>query len=96
MPNGIEKSDDERYLYLNVYGSGGVRKIDVATGETVATADIDPVDNTTWGEDGRLLAAAHTGGMSEMLACQGLEEGSWRHARSRSWRSTPRTSHSRC
>ena len=76
MPNGIEKSDDERYLYLNVYGSGGVRKIDVATGETVATADLDPVDNTTWGEDGRLLAAAHTGGMGEMLACQGLTEGS--------------------
>lgn len=76
MPNGIEKSDDERYLYLNVYGSGGVRKIDVATGETVATADIDPVDNTTWGEDGRLLAAAHTGGLGEMLACQGMEEGS--------------------
>ena len=76
MPNGIEKSADERYLYVNVYGSGGVRKIDVATGETVATADIDPVDNSTWGEDGRLLAAAHTGGMGEMLACQGLEEGS--------------------
>ena len=76
MPNGIEKSNDERYVYLNVYGSGGVRKIDVATAETVATADLDPVDNSTWGEDGRLIVAAHTGGMGETLACQGLEEGS--------------------
>ena len=76
MPNGIEKSEDERYAYLNVYGSGGVRKIDVTTGETVARADLDPVDNSTWGEDGRLLVAAHTGGLGEMLACQGLEEGS--------------------
>ena len=76
MPNGIEKSEDERYAYLNVYGSGGVRKIDVATGETVARADLDPVDNSTWGEDGRLLVAAHTGGLGEMMACQGLEEGS--------------------
>ena len=76
MPNGVEKSDDERYAYLNVYGSGGVRKIDVATGETVATADLDPVDNSTWGEDGRLLVAAHTGGLGEMMACQSIEEGS--------------------
>ena len=75
MPNGIEKSEDERHAYLNVYGAGGVRKIDVATGETVATADLDPVDNSTWGEDGRLLVAAHTGGLGEMMACQGLEAG---------------------
>ena len=76
MPNGVEKSDDERHAYLNVYGSGGVRKIDVATGETVGMADLDPVDNSTWGEDGRLLVAAHTGGLGEMMACQGIEEGS--------------------
>ena len=76
LPNGIEKSADERYAYLNVYGSGGVRKIDVATGETVARAETGPVDNSTWGEDGRLLVAAHTGDLGEVLACQGIEEGS--------------------
>ena len=77
LPNGIEKSADERYAYLNVYGSSdGVRKIDVTTGETVARADTGPVDNSTWGEDGRLLVAAHTGGLGEMMACQSLEEGS--------------------
>ena len=76
MPNGIEKSDDERYIYLNSYSSQGVRKIDATTGETVANAEIDPVDNSTWGEDGRLLVASHTGGLSEMMACQAIEEGS--------------------
>ena len=76
MPNGIEKSDDERYIYLNTYSSQGVRKIDAITGETVANAEIDPVDNSTWGEDGRLLVASHTGGLSEMMACQAIEEGS--------------------
>lgn len=75
VPNGIEKSGDERYLYLNAYAAQGIRKIDAATGEVVAARELPSLDNSTWGEDGRLLVASHTGGLGEVMACQGLEAG---------------------
>ena len=73
FPNGIEKSDDERYAYLNTFS--GVRKIDVATGEVAAERTMKPVDNSYWGEDGRLLVASHTGSIAQMLACSSVPEG---------------------
>ena len=75
LPNGIEKSPDERYVYLNAYAARGIRKIDAASGETVAARELPGLDNLAWAEDGRLLAASHTGGIGEMMACQGLESG---------------------
>lgn len=75
FPNGLEKSEDERYAYIDTYATAGVLKVDVTRGEVVASYAVDNVDNSTWGEDGRLLVAAHTGGLNEMLACQELEEG---------------------
>jgi sugar lactone lactonase YvrE len=75
FPNGIERSEDERYVYLNTYSTTGVRKVDVSTGEQVAEHLLPSVDNSTWGEDGRLLVASHTGGLGQMIACQQLEEG---------------------
>ncbi len=75
FPNGIEKSSDERFVYINTYSSSGVRKVDVTTGERVAENRIENVDNSTWGEDGRLLVASHTGSLRQMLACQETTEG---------------------
>ncbi|MCY3817766.1 MAG: hypothetical protein OXH52_00150 [Gammaproteobacteria bacterium] len=73
FPNGIEKSDDERFAYLNTFT--GARKIDVPTGEVVAERSMKPLDNGYWSEDGRLLVASHTGSIPEMLACMSVPEG---------------------
>lgn len=75
MPNGIERSPNERYLYLNAYLGNEVRRIDVATGELLASADVPGPDNATWSADGRLLVASHHGGIRQTLACQNLEAG---------------------
>ena len=73
FPNGIEKSDDERYAYLNTFN--GARKIEVATGTIAAERTMDPLDNSYWSNDGRLLVASHTGSVAEMLACLSVPEG---------------------
>ena len=73
FPNGIEKSDDERYAYLNTFN--GARKIEVATGTIAAERTMDPLDNSYWSDDGRLLVASHTGSVAEMLACLSVPEG---------------------
>jgi hypothetical protein len=76
FPNGIEKSSDERFLYLNTYAKTGVRKIDVASGELTASAAIERIDNSTWAADGRLWVASHPGGIRQMMACLDVPEGS--------------------
>ena len=77
FPNGIEKSADERYLFINMYLAGEVRKLDLATAEVVATAALASPDNLTWSQDGSaLLVASHTDGLLELTACQALEAGS--------------------
>ena len=73
FPNGIEKSDDERYAYLNTFN--GARKIETATRTTVAERAMDPLDNSYWSEDGRLLVASHTGSTTQMMACLSVSEG---------------------
>ena len=73
FPNGIEKSDDERYAYLNTFD--GARKIEVATGTIAAERTLAPLDNSHWAEDGRLLVASHTGSVAEMMACLSVPEG---------------------
>jgi hypothetical protein len=75
FPNGIEISPDGTLIYLNLYSAGEVRKIDRRTGETLGSAQVASPDNTTWGRDGRLLVASHGGGLSDQLACMGLEQG---------------------
>ena len=73
FPNGIEKSDDERYAYLNTFN--GARKIDIATGMIAVERTMKPLDNSHWSEDGRLLVASHTGSIAQMLACSSVPEG---------------------
>jgi hypothetical protein len=75
FPNGIELSADEPVMYLNVYMAGEVRKIRLADGELLAMAEVANPDNITWGSENRLLVASHTDGLTELLACQDLEQG---------------------
>lgn len=74
--NGVEKSADERYLFLNGYFGDVVKKIDVGTGETTGTASVSSPDNLAWSPEGELLAASHVAGIPDMLRCQELEAGS--------------------
>lgn len=76
FPNGIEKSADGRFLYINMYLASEVRKLSLETGEVVAVAEVSSPDNSTWSSSGRLLVASHTDGFLELTACQGLEQGS--------------------
>ncbi len=71
MPNGIELSKDGRFIYLNAYFAGEVRKIDRQTGEVVAVAEgIPGPDNTTWSSDGtRLFVASQPATIREATAC---------------------------
>jgi sugar lactone lactonase YvrE len=75
FPNGLEKSQDERFVYINTYSSGGVRKVDVTSGELVASTSLASVDNSSWASDGRLLVATHTGSIRQMMGCGEITEG---------------------
>jgi hypothetical protein len=76
MPNGIEKSLDERYLFVNMYLEGETRKVDLATGEVVGAVQLPGPDNVTWSLNDRLLVASHDAGLVDMTTCQDLESGS--------------------
>jgi hypothetical protein len=75
FPNGIEVSEDGSEVYLNVYAGNEVWRISRATGELLAKASVASPDNLTWAQDGRLLVASHTGGLSEQRPCMALESG---------------------
>jgi hypothetical protein len=75
FPNGIEISDDGETIYLNVYATNEVRRVARRSGEILGTAEVTRPDNVTWGTDGRLLVASHVGPLTEMTACNALEEG---------------------
>ena len=69
MPNGIQISKDGKYVYLNLYTGGGVRKIERSTGRALGRAFMPKPDNSAWLPDGRLLVASHTGKMDDANAC---------------------------
>ncbi|MEM7098603.1 MAG: SMP-30/gluconolactonase/LRE family protein [Pseudomonadota bacterium] len=75
MPNGIEKSEDEDLLYINMYMAGEIRKLDLATGKVVGTALAQGPDNATWSSDGYLLVASHVDSFTELTRCQSIESG---------------------
>ncbi|MCA9764552.1 MAG: SMP-30/gluconolactonase/LRE family protein, partial [Gemmatimonadetes bacterium] len=71
LPNGIEISPDERYVYVGTWLGGdgaGVRRIDRVTAE-VRRIGVGPVDNLAWSDDGWLLAAVHVNGVDEIGQC---------------------------
>jgi len=76
MPNGIEISPDATELFLNLYGSGEVRRISRQTGELLASAEVARPDNSTWSRDGRLLVASHPAPIRDVMVCMEPIEGS--------------------
>ena len=75
-PNGLELSSDGKTLYLNQTLASEVTKIDRASGEVLARAEVSNPDNSTWAGDGRLWIASLRVSMSEMRACSELASGS--------------------
>jgi hypothetical protein len=75
FPNGVEKSPDGRYLYLNSSLGDEVRKVEVATGAIVARRAVAMPDNSSWDDSGRLLVASLDDSLAELLACGRIEAG---------------------
>ncbi|MCC5871753.1 MAG: hypothetical protein JJU22_05100 [Gammaproteobacteria bacterium] len=75
MPNGIARCAEERHIYLNAYFGGEVRRIDVESGEVLATLEVPHPDNLTWADDGRLLVASHRAGVRQIAGCRDGTEG---------------------
>jgi hypothetical protein len=69
MPNGIEISADERFVFINRYMSKEVHKYDLQTNSVVGSAAVPNVDNSAWSPDGKLWLASHVGGIGETMAC---------------------------
>ena len=74
--NGVEKSDDERMLFVNSYFGNAVIKVDVERGEVIGSAEVSSPDNLAWSPEGSLLAASHHASIADTFACLELEEGS--------------------
>lgn len=69
QPNGIEIAPDERHVFANMYFTRELWKVDVDTGEVVATAPVAHGDNSAWGSDGRLWVVTHPEGIVNLLSC---------------------------
>jgi len=77
MPNGIEKSADEHFAYINMYFGSTLKKLDVRSGETVKAIELASPDNSAWDRDGKhLLVASHVASIRDAYVCQGLSQGS--------------------
>jgi hypothetical protein len=74
--NGVEKSADERFLFVNDYFGNQVVKVDTETGTRVGAVEVASPDNLSWSPTGELLVASHHGGVSGTLSCNELESGS--------------------
>lgn len=71
MPNGVQVDAAGRYAYINTASRGGdVRKLDLASGQVVATVAVPNPDNASWTTDGKLLIAGVAAGPKPM-ACFG-------------------------
>ncbi len=75
FPNGIEISADEKVIYVNIYLASEVRKIRLADGALLGKAEVARPDNITWAPNNHLLVASHTDNLTELLACQDLNQG---------------------
>ncbi|MBY0400294.1 hypothetical protein K2X89_08370 [Myxococcota bacterium] len=77
MTNGIAASADGKTLFVNITMQNEVRKVDVATGQVLATAPIKMPDNTTWAPDGKrlLVASLHGFETTNFATCVDLAQG---------------------
>ncbi len=74
--NGIEKSADERHVFLNSYFGDELIKVDTVTGTRLGSVSVASPDNLAWSPSGELLVASHHASIPEMLACTDIDEGS--------------------
>lgn len=74
QPNGLEISDDDRYVFANMYFTREVWKVDAESGEVVATAAVPSADNSAWGSDGRLWVTTHSDSVPNLLSCFRVQE----------------------
>ena len=77
MPNGLAASPDGGTIYLNVTMQNEIRKIDVATGQVLATAAVKMPDNVTWAPDGKrlLVASLHGFETTNFAVCVDVPQG---------------------
>lgn len=75
FPNGLTVTPDGRELFVNVYMSNEVRRIDRKTGQLLGRAPVAHPDNVTWSDDGTLLVASHVGGLAQVAGCRSIKRG---------------------
>ncbi len=67
--NGIQIDAKGEYVFVNALMNDKVYKVNIATGERVATADAPRGDNIQWDASGRLLVASQLASTSAMTGC---------------------------
>jgi hypothetical protein len=75
-PNGVEVSPDGETLYFAAFGSSELVRMKRSDGSERTSVPVPRPDNLTWGDDKRLLVAAHTAPITEVAGCLSIEEGS--------------------
>jgi hypothetical protein len=75
VPNGLAVSSDGTTLYFAAFGSSELIRLRRADGENRVSVPLPRPDNLTWADDGRLLVAAHTAPLTELLGCARVESG---------------------
>ncbi|HUH37916.1 MAG TPA: hypothetical protein VL027_08230 [Spongiibacteraceae bacterium] len=75
FPNGIQIDTAGSAIYLNLYAAGEVRKLDLASGRTLASWAVPSPDNSSWSEAGLLLVASHTGVFDNLQQCESVGAG---------------------
>jgi hypothetical protein len=69
LTNGIEISQNERFIFINQYMDKEVHKYDLSTEEVVGKAPVPNVDNSAWGPNGELWLASQSSDLADYLAC---------------------------
>ena len=69
LTNGIEISQDERFIFINQYMDKEVHKYDLSTEEVVGKAPVPNVDNSAWGPNAELWLVSQSSDLSDYLAC---------------------------
>jgi hypothetical protein len=74
-PNGIEVSPNGEILYFGAFGSSEFVRLKRSDGSERTSIGIPHPDNLTWSRDGRLLVAAHSASLTQLMGCQSIDEG---------------------
>jgi hypothetical protein len=74
-PNGIEVSPDGETVYFGAFGSSEFVRLKRSDGSERTSIRIPHPDNLTWSRDGRLLVAAHSAPLTQLMGCGSIDEG---------------------